>query len=135
MTSLVGASYGSGVPRQALRLCREPKQLSAAIVFVIWGIMLESLWVVAAAVMAVLYSHGLAAWHERDHLIQRFATRGSAEGISAFARSLEHMHLRWAWLGMFIRLPIVRSLLQILVDASGGYARVAPRRPISTRVP
>ena len=37
------------------------------------------------------------------------------EGIAAFARSLEHLHLGWALLGLFIRLPGVRPVLQLLV--------------------
>ena len=185
-----------------------PMQLSATIVFVIWGLMLENVWIVAAAAMTVFYSEGLAAWHERDHLIDRFGdpwiryrrevrawrirtkpfvarpatlyvadacplcqgvgkwildrypvglhivaaedhplrtlTRmtyepscgaPSEEGIAAFARALEHLSFGWALVGMFLRLPSVRSFVQTLVDGSGGYARTAPRRAISPRLP
>jgi hypothetical protein len=183
-----------------------PMQLSAALVFVIWGVMLDSVWIVVAAAMTVFYSVGLATWHERDHLIGRFGDAWVAyrrevrawrvrakpyiarpavlyvadgcplcsgvgkwladrdpvglrivaaedhpartlirmtyeqpdgladEGIAAFARGLEHVHLGWALVGMFIRLPIVRPALQILVDASGGYPRTVPRRATAPRV-
>lgn len=45
------------------------------------------------------------------------------EGVAAFARALEHINLGWACLGMFIRLPLIRPFLQLLVDASGGEKR------------
>jgi protein-S-isoprenylcysteine O-methyltransferase Ste14 len=48
------------------------------------------------------------------------------EGVAALARALEHIHFGWAFAGMFIRLPIVRGLLQLLVDASGGHRRLLP---------
>lgn len=183
-----------------------PMQLSVTLVFVGWGVMLESVWIVAAAAMTVFYSVGLAQWHERDHLSRRFGDAWIAyrrevrawrvrakpyvaqpavmyvaagcalcsgvgrwiadrdpvglrivaaedhptrtltrmtyeppdcradEGIAAFARALEHMHLGWALVGMFIRLPIVRPFLQILVDASGGYPRTVARRATAPRV-
>jgi len=45
------------------------------------------------------------------------------EGVAAVARTLERANLAWAWLGMLIRLPIVRPFLQLVVDASGGQPR------------
>jgi hypothetical protein len=47
------------------------------------------------------------------------------EGIAAFARGLEHLHLGWAWLGWALRLPVVRPFLQLLADASGAGPRPA----------
>jgi protein-S-isoprenylcysteine O-methyltransferase Ste14 len=44
-------------------------------------------------------------------------------GIEAVARSLEHVHLGWAFVGFLLRLPVVRQLTQLLTDASGGEAR------------
>ena len=41
-------------------------------------------------------------------------------GIHAIARAFEHIHLGWAWVGFLLRLPIVASVVQLLVDASGG---------------
>jgi hypothetical protein len=47
----------------------------------------------------------------------------AAAGVEAVARSLEHLHLGWALIGFLLRLPIVRPLAQLLVDASGGEPR------------
>ncbi len=50
------------------------------------------------------------------------------EGVAAFARALEHIHLGWALAGWTMRLPVVRGFLQILVDAAGGAPRRVRRR-------
>jgi protein-S-isoprenylcysteine O-methyltransferase Ste14 len=49
------------------------------------------------------------------------------EGVAAFGRALEHINFGWAFLGMFIRLPVVRPFLQLLADAGGGHPRCIPR--------
>ena len=51
---------------------RNPMQLSAALAMAGWGAMLESWWVVAAGVMAVVYGAGFAAGDERVDLEHRF---------------------------------------------------------------
>ncbi|HET7461822.1 MAG TPA: hypothetical protein VFJ82_11270 [Longimicrobium sp.] len=75
------------------------------------------------------------------------------EGVAAFARALEHVNLAFALLGMAMRLPCVRWVLQVVLDASGGAPREvawrggtevadacgcascpAPRRPRATRL-
>lgn len=45
---------------------------------------------------------------------------GDSVGVAALGRALEHVHLGWALIGMFVRLPVVCWLLQIVTDASGG---------------
>jgi hypothetical protein len=50
----------------------------------------------------------------------------AAEGVEAFARCLEHINLGYAWLGMFMRLPVICPALQVIVDASGGGPRRLP---------
>ncbi len=58
------------------------------------------------------------------------------EGIAAFARALEHIHFAWALAGMFMRLPVVRPFLQLLVDASGGGPMLVTRhQAASTKRP
>jgi protein-S-isoprenylcysteine O-methyltransferase Ste14 len=52
-----------------------PMQLSGMLVLATWGLALESLWVVAAAVMAHLYGLGIAGWDEGRDLEARFGTR------------------------------------------------------------
>jgi protein-S-isoprenylcysteine O-methyltransferase Ste14 len=63
---------------------------------------------------------------------------GTANGVEAIARALEHIHLGWALIGFALRLPIVRPLVQLLIDASGGEPRVvdgaAPRDAGSVRL-
>jgi protein-S-isoprenylcysteine O-methyltransferase Ste14 len=47
----------------------------------------------------------------------------AAVGVEAIGRALEHIHLGWALLGFLLRLPVLRKMSQLLVDASGGEAR------------
>lgn len=42
-----------------------------------------------------------------------------SDGVAAFARALEHTTLPWAWLGWWIRLPVVSAWLQLMADACG----------------
>lgn len=49
------------------------------------------------------------------------------ESVGAFARALEHVHLGWAFLGWTIRLPFVRPVIQVVMDASGGGPRAIGR--------
>jgi protein-S-isoprenylcysteine O-methyltransferase Ste14 len=49
-----------------------------------------------------------------------------ATGVNAIARALEHIHFGWAMTGFALRLPIVSSVVQRIIDASGGQ----PRRPV-----
>ena len=57
------------------------------------------------------------------------AADGAAdEGVAAFARALEHIHLGWAFLGWTMRLPILRPVLQIVLDASGGGPKLVRRQ-------
>ena len=49
----------------------------------------------------------------------------ASSGVAAVGRALEHVHIGWAMVGFTIRLPVVRSLLQLLVDASGAEPRLA----------
>ncbi len=52
----------------------------------------------------------------------------SESGVLALARSLEHIHLGWAWIGWTIRLPIIHSVIQWLTDISGGGEREIKRK-------
>jgi len=56
----------------------------------------------------------------------------TAHGVEALARGLEHLHFGWAMVGFVLRLPVLCSLTQLVVDASGGEPRsVAPRPCLS----
>jgi len=51
------------------------------------------------------------------------------EGVRAVARALEHVHLGWAVAGWVLRLPVLASGVQVLIDACGGGPReIAPMR-------
>ena len=50
----------------------------------------------------------------------------TSTGVEAIARALEHVHLGWASVGGLLRLPAVRPMAQLLVDASGGGPRPIP---------
>jgi protein-S-isoprenylcysteine O-methyltransferase Ste14 len=46
-----------------------------------------------------------------------------AAGVEGLARAVEHIHFGWALLGFAVRLPILRSLTQLLADAAGAEPR------------
>jgi protein-S-isoprenylcysteine O-methyltransferase Ste14 len=41
------------------------------------------------------------------------------QGVAAFGRALEHINLAWAFAGAVLRLPGIKHLVEILLDASG----------------
>jgi protein-S-isoprenylcysteine O-methyltransferase Ste14 len=49
-----------------------------------------------------------------------------ARGVEAVARALEHVHLGWALVGCFLRIPGIAQLTQLLADASGAQPRRLP---------
>jgi protein-S-isoprenylcysteine O-methyltransferase Ste14 len=54
------------------------------------------------------------------------------EGVAAFARAFEHVNFACALLGMAMRLPIIRPILQVIVDGTGGGPmRVSRRIPVT----
>jgi protein-S-isoprenylcysteine O-methyltransferase Ste14 len=57
----------------------------------------------------------------------RYPDGGEVHGINAIAACLNHVNLACAFLGWFMRLPVVRQFLQVLVDGTGK--RAAPSRP------
>lgn len=49
----------------------------------------------------------------------------AANGVVALSRALDHIHLGWAYLGWGLRLPVIRTVIQLLTDAVGGGPRCA----------
>lgn len=49
-------------------------------------------------------------------------------GLAALARGLEHGGPGWAYVGWLLRLPLVRPVLQLLIDGMGGGERQLPAR-------
>ncbi len=50
------------------------------------------------------------------------------QGVAAFARALEHINLGWALVGAALRLPGIKDLVQVVLDASGLGPRSIVRR-------
>lgn len=50
------------------------------------------------------------------------------EGLAAFARGLEHLHFGWAYVGALARLPVIRPVVQTLLDSTGLGPRAVKRR-------
>jgi protein-S-isoprenylcysteine O-methyltransferase Ste14 len=50
------------------------------------------------------------------------------QGVAAFARALEHINLGWALFGAVMRLPGIKHLVQVVLDASGLGPRSIVRR-------
>jgi protein-S-isoprenylcysteine O-methyltransferase Ste14 len=46
-----------------------------------------------------------------------------ARGLAAVARGFEHSGLGWAYLGWLLRLPVLRPVVQLLLDGMGGGPR------------
>jgi protein-S-isoprenylcysteine O-methyltransferase Ste14 len=68
---------------------------------------------------------GVEAFNPRASGVEAFNPRAS--GVEAFARAIEHIHFGWALLAFVVRLPLVRSLVQLLADASGAEPRTIAR--------
>lgn len=49
-----------------------PMQLSAALIWIILGVYLQNVWIVAAAGMAWVFVQGMVRWHHRHDLLKRF---------------------------------------------------------------
>jgi hypothetical protein len=57
----------------------------------------------------------------------RYPDGSEVQGVYAIASCLNHVNLACAFLGWFMRLPVVCQFLQVLVDGTGE--RAAPSRP------
>lgn len=51
-----------------------PMQLSAALGFLVLGVFLMNVWIIAAALMAWVFVQGMVRWHHRHDLLKRFPT-------------------------------------------------------------
>ena len=69
---------------------RNPMQLSAALSWVVLGLFLGNVWVIAAAVMAWVFVEGVVRWHHRQDLLQRFP-----EGWPEYRRDVPEWRPLW----------------------------------------
>lgn len=51
-----------------------PMQLSAALGWIILGLFLQNIWIMAASLMAWIFVQGMVRWHHRHDLLKRFPT-------------------------------------------------------------
>lgn len=51
---------------------------------------------------------------------------GADRGVAAFGRALEQVHLGAAWFGWLVRLPVVRTVAQVVADGCGLGPREVP---------
>ncbi len=67
-----------------------PMQLSAALVFLVLGVFLMNIWIMAAAVMAWIFVQGMVRWHHRHDLLKRFP-----EGWPEYKENVREWRPRW----------------------------------------
>lgn len=67
-----------------------PMQLSAALSWLVLGLFLQNLWVMAAAVMAWVFVQGMVRWHHRHDLLKRFP-----EGWPEYKANVPEWWPRW----------------------------------------
>ena len=67
-----------------------PMQLSAVLLFIGWGLLLDNLWIAAAGIMAHIFSTGLAGWSEKQDLGERFGNRWQR-----YRRAVRNWWPRW----------------------------------------
>jgi len=174
---------------------RNPMQLSMVLVIIMWAIIFTSWLMLSVAVIALVYSIGLARWSEACDLRKRYGadwecyihkvkswrlsllpnitaekkaqlyidthcskclevkrwiekkaptnleviaaslwtgnkltrmtyhdpnTGETIQGVLAFSKAIQHIHLGWAFLAWFISLPVVHTVIQASMDASGA---------------
>jgi protein-S-isoprenylcysteine O-methyltransferase Ste14 len=180
---------------------RNPMQVSMVAIFGIAALLLWNPWLLAGALVSLVYGVGLADWHEKIDLSERFGTRWESyraevhnwiprwtpyntheanllvafscttcssigrwvmarspvglsiapaedvrdpglrrvtyicagsepiRGVTAIARSLEHLHLGWAIAGWFLAMPGVSHLAQLVADLFGPSPHVVAGMP------
>jgi protein-S-isoprenylcysteine O-methyltransferase Ste14 len=72
------------------RYCASPMQLSCAIVMLLWAGLLRNPWVVVAALVAAIYSAGIAHWDEDRDLTERFG-----DAWLAYRAAAPAWRMRW----------------------------------------
>jgi protein-S-isoprenylcysteine O-methyltransferase Ste14 len=72
------------------RYCANPMQLSCALVMLGWAALLRNGWLVAAAMVSLIYSAGIAEWDEREDLARRFGAEWRE-----YRAAVHNWRLRW----------------------------------------
>ncbi|SDO88029.1 Protein-S-isoprenylcysteine O-methyltransferase Ste14 [Lutimaribacter pacificus] len=95
-----------------------PMQLSAALCWIILGVFLQNVWVIAAAGMAWVFVQGMVRWHHRHDLLKRFP-----EGWPEYKANVPEWIPRWRpWVPSPAHATLReenKTLLRILGSATG----------------
>ncbi|MEP3629731.1 MAG: methyltransferase [Hyphomicrobiales bacterium] len=95
-----------------------PMQLSAALGWIILGLYLHNIWIIAAAGMAWVFVQGMVRWHHRHDLLKRFP-----EGWPEYKENVPEWLPRWRpWVPVNAHLKLGtndRFLKRILKNAVG----------------
>ncbi|MBM1556840.1 hypothetical protein JQV19_09300 [Sulfitobacter mediterraneus] len=67
-----------------------PMQLSAALAFLVLGLFLCNIWIMAAALMAWIFVQGMVRWHHRHDLLKRFP-----QGWTVYKENVPEWVPRW----------------------------------------
>lgn len=67
-----------------------PMQLSAALAFLVLGLFLCNIWIMAAALMAWIFVQGMVRWHHRHDLLKRFP-----QGWTIYKENVPEWVPRW----------------------------------------
>jgi protein-S-isoprenylcysteine O-methyltransferase Ste14 len=78
------------------------------------------LWFIARAPVGLQIRPALEHAERLTRMTYEHPDGTRVDGITALARALEHLNLAWAFCGMALRLPLVDTVFQVLLDAAGG---------------
>ncbi len=67
-----------------------PMQLSAALAFLVIGVFVMNIWIMAAALMAWIFVQGMVRWHHRHDLLKRFP-----DGWPEYKNNVPEWRPRW----------------------------------------
>lgn len=107
-----------------------PMQLSAALIWVILGIYLQNVWIVAAAGMAWVFVQGMVRWHHRNDLLARFPN-----GWPEYKKNVPEWVPRWTpWVAAPAKLaireadlwPPLRAATGLEIEIGSGPPRYQP---------
>ncbi|MDD9724557.1 methyltransferase [Roseovarius sp. SK2] len=107
-----------------------PMQLSAALIWIILGIYLQNVWIVAAAGMAWVFVQGMVRWHNRNDLLKRFP-----DGWPEYKQNVPEWVPRWTpWVRAPAKLtirdadlwPLLRQATGLKVEIRDGTPRYQP---------
>ncbi len=82
-----------------------PMQLSAAMGWIILGLFLQNIWIMAASLMAWVFVQGMVRWHHRHDLLKRFPT-----GWPEYKQNVPEWFPRWRpWTNATATLTLSRA--------------------------